>query len=74
MALGQPLGLAALNSEGLRMNQVLRVPVRPVRHQLNSLCNRGGTLLRNELNIHFNTVSVFTIPVDKSRPDLTPPK
>ena len=47
MALGQPLGLAALNSAGLRMNQVLRVPVRLVRHQLNSLCNRGGTLLLN---------------------------
>ena len=51
MALGQPLALAALNSAGLRKSQVLRVPVRPVRralpdhHQLNSLCNRGGTRL-----------------------------
>ena len=45
MALGQPLDLAALNSEGLRKSQVLRVPVRPVRHQLNSLCNRGGMRL-----------------------------
>ena len=32
---GQPLGLAALIAEGLRKSQVLRVPVRPVRHQLN---------------------------------------
>ena len=47
MALGQPLALAALISESLRKSQVLRVPVRPVRHQLNSLCNRGGTLLLN---------------------------
>ena len=46
---GQPLGLAALNSEGLRNDQVLRVPVLPVRHQLNSLCNRGGTLLYTQL-------------------------
>ena len=35
MALGQPLALAALISAGLRKSQVLRVPVRPVRHQLN---------------------------------------
>ena len=45
MALGQPLALAALISEGLRKSQDSRVPVRPVRHQLNSLCNRGGILL-----------------------------
>ena len=35
MALGQPLALAALISEGLRKSQDSRVPVRPVRHQLN---------------------------------------
>ena len=53
---GQPLGLAALVSEGLRKYQVLRVPVQPVRHQLNLLCNRGGTLLFRLLLFHLNRV------------------
>ena len=44
---GQPLALAALIPAGLRKSQVLRVPVRQVRHQLNSLCNRGGIRLLN---------------------------
>ena len=48
MSLTQPLALAALISEGLRKSQDSRVPVRPVRHQLNSLCNRGGALLRHQ--------------------------
>ena len=64
MALGQPLDLAALISAGLRKSQVLRVPVRPVRHQLNHCAIVGERSFSiNILSMSTPSVSLLSRPI-----------